>query len=160
MSPRNRVLVLVATFVAMAALFVVLRPTDSPDDESGSTPAAVTEPAAGTADAEPSATIATTATAAPAAAPEPAAPQDTEVTVTALKPVGGVKSLKAKKGDTVRFTVSADQAENVHLHGYDIEKDVAPDKPARFKLEADITGIFEIELENSGVPIAELTVEP
>jgi hypothetical protein len=33
----------------------------------------------------------------------------------------------------------------VHLHGYDIEKEVAPGKPARFDFKATNEGAFEIE---------------
>jgi hypothetical protein len=37
---------------------------------------------------------------------------------------------------------------------------VAPGKPARFSFRADITGIFEIELEHSHKPIGRLRVNP
>ena len=76
------------------------------------------------------------------------------------KPVGGVQKLTVNKGDRVRFTVTADQPEEVHTHGYDIAKDVAPGKPARFDFKASIEGIFEAELEQAGVPILKLTVNP
>ena len=71
-----------------------------------------------------------------------------------------MKKITVKQDDTIRFTVSADQAENVHLHGYDIEKPVGPGANARFVVPAKITGVFEVELENAGVQIAKLTVEP
>jgi hypothetical protein len=60
----------------------------------------------------------------------------------------------------VRFTVTSDVAEEVHVHGYDILKEVAPGAPARFRFEATFEGIFEVELERSGEPILELRVEP
>jgi hypothetical protein len=82
------------------------------------------------------------------------------VTVKALKPVGGVQALKVKKGQRVRFSVSSDRSEEVHAHGYDIAKDVAPGKPARFDFPASIEGIFEVELEHASVPILKLTVNP
>jgi hypothetical protein len=65
-----------------------------------------------------------------------------------------------KAGDRVRFVVQADAPEEVHVHGYDISKDVGPGQNARFNFVADLEGIFEIELENSGVQIVELVVEP
>ncbi len=76
------------------------------------------------------------------------------------KPVGGVQELTVEKGDRVRFTVTADQAEEIHTHGYDIAEDVAPGKPARFDFTASIEGIFEAELEKAGVQILKLTVNP
>jgi hypothetical protein len=79
--------------------------------------------------------------------------------------VGGVKRIEAAKGDTVRFVVTADAADEIHLHGYDLYRDVAPGKPARFVVKADIEGVFDIEsheAEHSGKDalIAKLVVEP
>jgi hypothetical protein len=61
--------------------------------------------------------------------------------------------------------VSADAEDDIHLHGYDIEKTVQPGKPATFKFTADIEGIFEIEshvAEAAGREplVGKLTVEP
>ena len=47
----------------------------------------------------------------------------------------------------------------MHLHGYDIFSDLAPGAPARIEFEANIDGVFEMELEDSVTPIAEVTVE-
>jgi hypothetical protein len=60
-------------------------------------------------------------------------------------PVGGVKVFRITRGDQVRLVVRSDTADEVHLHGYDIEKEVAPGKPARFAFKADTEGSFEIE---------------
>ena len=51
-------------------------------------------------------------------------------------------------------------AVQVHLHGYDISRDVKPGSRARFSFEANAEGIFEVELHGSGTQIAELVVEP
>ena len=81
------------------------------------------------------------------------------------KPVGGVQDIKVGKGDQVTIVVSADTEDDIHLHGYDIEKPVEPGKPATFKFKADIEGIFEIEshvAEDAGREplMGKLTVEP
>ena len=81
------------------------------------------------------------------------------------KPVGGVQDFKVKKGDKVTIVVSADAHDDIHLHGYDIEKPVEPGKPATFKFTANIEGIFEIEshvAEDAGREplMGKLTVEP
>ena len=46
------------------------------------------------------------------------------------------------------------------MHGYDLERPVAPDAPARFSFTADADGIFEVELHGSGAQIASLEVQP
>jgi nitrous oxide reductase len=81
------------------------------------------------------------------------------------KPVGGVQDFKVKKGDKVTIVVSADAHDDIHLHGYDIEKPVEPGTPATFKFTANIEGIFEIEshvAEDAGREplMGKLTVEP
>jgi len=50
--------------------------------------------------------------------------------------------------------------EEVHIHGYDITKNLAANETANVSFEASIPGIFEIELEHSGTPLGRLKVEP
>jgi hypothetical protein len=56
--------------------------------------------------------------------------------------------------------VTADAADEAHLHGYDITKELGPGKTARFRFKADIEGVFELELHHSGAQLAKITVEP
>jgi FtsP/CotA-like multicopper oxidase with cupredoxin domain len=81
------------------------------------------------------------------------------------KVVGGPPNIKVTKGEHVRIVVSSDAHDDIHLHGYDIEKDVEPGEPAQFNFTADIEGIFEIEshvAEHAGREplMGKLTVEP
>ena len=71
-----------------------------------------------------------------------------------------VKALTFKQGETVRFRVRNDKAEEVHVHGYDIKKELEPNKTATMSFKATINGIFEIELEGSGTQLASLKVVP
>jgi nitrous oxide reductase len=82
------------------------------------------------------------------------------VQVKDFKPVGGIKELTVKKGDQVHYTVTSDQPEEIHTHGYNIAKDVAPGKPAVFDFKATIDGVFDVELEHHGVQIMSLKIEP
>jgi FtsP/CotA-like multicopper oxidase with cupredoxin domain len=95
-------------------------------------------------------TTAPTATATATATPKPPP----------LLQAGKVTTLTFKPGDTVRFRVRSDKAEEVHIHGYDIKKELAPNQTATVSFKASITGIFEIEFEGSATQIAELKVEP
>jgi heme/copper-type cytochrome/quinol oxidase subunit 2 len=71
-----------------------------------------------------------------------------------------VTKLRFEQGETVRFRVRSDVADHVHVHGYDLMKDVEPGKTITFSFPAEITGIFEIELEDRGEEIAQLRVDP
>lgn len=76
------------------------------------------------------------------------------------KPEGGVAELVVDKGETVRFKVESMVADHVHVHGYDLMKDVGPGSTVSFEFPASIEGIFEAELEDRAEPILELRVEP
>lgn len=74
--------------------------------------------------------------------------------------VDRVETFKASLGDRVRLVVTADVSDEVHLHGYDLAADVAPGTEAIIDFRAEIPGVFEVELEDAGVLIAELVVSP
>ncbi len=76
------------------------------------------------------------------------------------KPVGGIAELTYSKGEQVRFKVDSDVSEEIHVHGYDIMKDVEAGGSVSFDFPATIEGIFEAELEGRGEQILELTVNP
>lgn len=76
------------------------------------------------------------------------------------KPVGGIRQLTYEKGDQIRFKVESDVSDEIHVHGYDIMKDVEAGGSASFDFPATIEGGFEAELEGRGEQIIELTVNP
>ena len=77
-----------------------------------------------------------------------------------LLQAGKVKTLTFEEGDTVRFRVRNPEAEEIHVHGYDITREIEPNKTETVSFKATITGIFEIEFHGSAEQIAELKVEP
>lgn len=80
------------------------------------------------------------------------------ITVLGGAPRDGIVRETATMGDEVVLVVTSDEADEVHVHGYDLSKLVAPGEPARIAFVADVPGRFEVELEESGVQIADLTV--
>lgn len=158
MSSMRKALLAVAAVVVLGVAFVLVRPGDEAATPT-TTPETVASPEAPSTvrtqpvaedRAEPVAT-------APTAPPRPAA---TRIRVRAGAPVGGVKTIEVERGDRIRFTVSSDQSDEVHVHGYDLARPVGPDAPARFSFTADADGIFEVELHGSHAQIASLEVQP
>jgi hypothetical protein len=77
------------------------------------------------------------------------------------EPVGGVQELVYKKGDQIHFKVKVPFEEEIHLHGYDVMKEVPKGGgTVTYDLPAEIEGLFEAELEGRGEQIVELKVEP
>jgi hypothetical protein len=145
---RLTFLVIAAVIAVVAIAVLAFGGSDETSDQADDTPTATATPGATeeTASApEPTAT--------PSSTPKPK-PQPP------LLQAGSVKKLSFKEGATVTFRVRHDEPEEVHVHGYDIKKDLEPGETATMSFKADITGIFEIELENSAQQLAELRVDP
>jgi hypothetical protein len=76
------------------------------------------------------------------------------------KPVGGIRQLTYTKGQLMRIKVHSDVSDEVHLHGYDIPRDVEAGGSVTFRVPATIEGGFEMELESRKEQIAEIKVQP
>jgi hypothetical protein len=75
-------------------------------------------------------------------------------------PVDGVAEISVNEGEPVHFKVKSAVADEVHVHGYDIGKDVKAGGSVTFDFPATIEGIFEAELEGRREQILELRVNP
>jgi cytoskeletal protein RodZ len=157
MNPTFRKVALIAaTLGLLLSLFLALRPDDD-ETAAPATTAAETQPPAATTTApttteEEEAPPPPTTTAPP---PEPG-PQIVDIDAT----TGEIARTTVEQGRRVVLNVTADVADHVHVHGYDLMADVAPGQPAKISFVADVPGRFEIELEDSGIHIAELEVRP
>jgi hypothetical protein len=92
--------------------------------------------------------------------PKPQTPTIERIVVRGGNPVGGVKRLEYESGEQVRFSVRSDVADEVHVHGFDIAKDVPAGGTVQFAFPANFEGVFEVELEHRKLEIAELRVKP
>lgn len=146
---------LVAAAVAVLVAGFVLASSTSDDADDPERAATAIRTAA---TAPPQTTSATGTT--PKPAPKPAAPAIKTVVVRDGAPQGGVQKLRFDKGERVRFRVRSDVKDHIHVHGYDTFKDVAAGGSASFSFPASIDGRFEVELEDRGVEIAQLEVQP
>jgi hypothetical protein len=64
----------------------------------------------------------------------------------------------AQRGDVVEIVIVSDVADQIHLHGYDIEAEVSPSTPTKVRFVADLPGIYEVEFEGSGQELFDLEV--
>lgn len=134
---------------------------------TSTTPVTTRPPAASTTTAPPATTTtqAATTTAAATTTPpprkKPVAPRPVVIRVEVKspgQPVGGMKRATVKKGETVSLAVHSQVADEVHIHGYDLSKKTDANGNVRITFKATISGVFEIELEDVKLQIAELTV--
>jgi hypothetical protein len=141
----------IAAVVAVVAVVIILASSGGSDDDKQQSAAPATT-------SQPEASGGAKATSTPPV--QPNEPPPLEITVKDGKPVGGVTKIRVKEGDRIRFRVVSDVKDEVHVHAYDIEKDVAPGEPVTFDFKATITGITEAELEERGEQIASIRVDP
>lgn len=138
MTATQRAALLGLTAVVLAGAFALLRSTDAAPPR----PAATATTAATTGNA----TTTTTGEPRPDAGP--------------LLSAGEIRTIEIRKGEEVRFRVRSAKAEELHVHGYDIARDLPPGRTVRVRFDASLDGVFEIELERSGTPIGRLKVAP
>jgi hypothetical protein len=74
--------------------------------------------------------------------------------------VEGLDTLSVRAGETVRFEVETDVAAEVHVHGYDLTFQTAPDEELLVEFVADVTGIFEVEIHGTDLHILDIEVTP
>ena len=92
--------------------------------------------------------------------PEVEKPTVVRVSVVGGAPKGGIVRATVDQGDRVRLVVTSDVADEIHLHCYDISRDVAAGGTVTLAFRATIPGRCEVELENRGIQIADITIEP
>ncbi|HKH29797.1 MAG TPA: hypothetical protein VKA45_01975 [Gaiellaceae bacterium] len=140
----NRLVIAAAGIVVAVVLFLVFRP-DGGDDSTSSPP-------------PPNPTTTPTSETATRSVPPPPAIVQIPIVVQGGKPVGGIKRATVAKDRVVVLVVRSDVADEVHLHGYNVMRDLEPGTPARLRFRATIPGQFEAELEQRGLQIANITV--
>ena len=158
MNPTFRKVALIAAVLGFAVSVAVAACGSDDDDASPAT----TQAPPTTTDAPPTTEAPPTTTDEPGTvttAPE----NDREtirITVVGGRPQGGIGRPEVDHGDRVTLLVTSDVSDHIHLHGYDLMADTGPGTTARIVFRADVPGRFEIELEDRGIQIAELTVSP
>ncbi len=145
-------MIVAAAAVVAGGLFLALRP----DDDEGTTATGTTT----TATTTTSPTITEPSVPPPPRPPSPPPPAQVRIVVRDGKPVGGVRRVTVGRDRRVVLTVMSDVADHVHLHGYNVMRDVAPGMPARLEFRATIVGTVEVELEDRRLQLATITTQP
>ncbi|MBA3261125.1 MAG: hypothetical protein H0T69_01350 [Thermoleophilaceae bacterium] len=150
MSRNRRIGLVVAALAVAVVAFVVAQPGDDEDASPSPSPTSQGQTEADETDTQ---------------AEAPAEPPVTRISVKGGVLVGEPKAIRVAKNDPVRIVVRSDVPDQIHLHGYEIKKEAAPGKPARFAFKADAEGAFELEshaAEDAGAEplLARLLVGP
>src|SRR4051794_18081242 len=123
MTTSRRIALLAAVAAIAVVGFIVLKPDDGKKETSNTQPTATATAPGGK---PPKASKPS----------KPATPPVPQVRVRGGKPDGGIAKLRVSKGDKVRFVVVSDVSDEIHVHGYDLKKDVKAGGKASFAFPA------------------------
>ncbi len=66
--------------------------------------------------------------------------------------------VEVAEGSVVRLLVTSDTADEIHVHGFEVEQKLRAGKQARIEFTADQTGVFEVETHETGLQLLQLEV--
>ena len=66
--------------------------------------------------------------------------------------------IEVEAGKRIRIEVSTDRADELHVHGYEIKKELVAGQVNVLEFVAEIPGAFEVEMETSHKKLFELRV--
>jgi hypothetical protein len=144
----NRLLIVAAALIVAAGLFIALRPGGDDSDATTTATTATTTTTAGTT---------TGIIPQPPQPPAQPAAQQIRIVVRGGKPVGGVKDVTVDKNGRVVIVITSDVEDELHLHGYNLKRDLTPGVTERLPFKATINGTVEAELEDRGLPLVRIT---
>jgi hypothetical protein len=117
--------------------------------------------ASGSTSSETSSAASSSASGASSSNPAPSTPegQRIEVEVTGGQVTGDTGRVPVAAGEQVTLVVTADTADELHVHGYDLTAALAPGAPAEVTFDATLPGVFEVELHEAGTVLLTLQVQ-
>jgi hypothetical protein len=69
------------------------------------------------------------------------------------------ETVRFTEGERVRFRVRSPDADEIHVHGYDITREIGAGQTITISFPATITGIFEVEFHSDGELVGNLRVD-
>jgi hypothetical protein len=70
----------------------------------------------------------------------------------------GPESFEVPLGEMVDIWILSDVDDEVHVHGYDLRFEISAGDPFNLSFDADVPGIFEVEVHTNSAPLFEIEV--
>lgn len=61
-------------------------------------------------------------------------------------------------GETINVVVTSDHDDEVHAHGFEVEKEVKAGVPVTLELKGTIPGVYEVELHHPPLTLLQIAV--
>lgn len=92
--------------------------------------------------------------------PPPASGPEARASEWAIARDGAFREFTVREGDTLTMRVTTDRKVVLHIHGYDLKRELVPGETAVLSVTATLSGRFEIEDELTEKALGVLVVEP
>ncbi|GAB3434590.1 hypothetical protein GCM10027517_02840 [Phycicoccus ginsengisoli] len=73
-----------------------------------------------------------------------------------MTPAPGTVDLRV--GETITLVVTSDHADQLHVHGFDIERQLPAGRPVSVELTGQSPGVYEVETHEPGLRLLKLAV--
>jgi hypothetical protein len=90
--------------------------------------------------------------------PAASAGRRVDITVKGKQVTPSPHSIPIKVGETLTIAVTSDHDDQLHAHGFEIEKDIKAGQPLVFTVKGANTGLFEVELHHPALRILQIAV--
>lgn len=88
------------------------------------------------------------------------APQQVELQIQGQRLIAGPAVISVAQGTALTLRITTDEADELHLHGYDLTLALPANQTAELRFTADRSGRFEYELHESHRTLGALEVQP
>ncbi len=85
--------------------------------------------------------------------------QQITVTIAAGEVTPPPDRIEVDAGRVVRIVVTSDEADEIHVHGYDLSSNVEAGAAATIEFTADMTGLFEVESHHLDAVLFQLQIQ-
>ena len=81
------------------------------------------------------------------------------VTVRGNRVTPAPRTVELKVGETITLEVTSDHADQLHVHGFDIEKELPAGTPVRVELTGESPGVYEVETHEPSLRLLKIAVQ-
>ena len=93
-----------------------------------------------------------------ASSPSSPAQRTVAVTVTGSRVTPAPRTVELGVGETMTLTVTSDHADQLHVHGFDIEKDLPAGTAVSVELTGESPGVYEVETHHPELRLLKIAV--
>ena len=107
----------------------------------------------------PAAQGSSTGASSPAASSSSAAGRTLRVTITGRTVTPAPSQVQVKPGETLTLVVTSDHDDELHAHGFQVEKELKAGVPTTVVLKTDLPGVYEVETHHPPLRLLSVAVQ-